>query len=443
MGRSQVWVASLAAIASMNLLSASLSRADDDAADTSMSQFQFSGLINSDNVYVRSGADESQYPVLKLSKGDTVVVVGVKGDWLKILPSDGVFCVVGKVWVDKRGDGSVGRVRDGADNTNVRVASLVNDMKSKVVTQLKPGDDVKIIGDLDEYFKIAPPPGVFLYVNKRFVDVVKRVEVVNNNGAVEVKQPDANSTAVPNAPLVPVPATQASPTTMPNENAMTPPTTMPSTQPMAAAPTTGPAADLADFQALETKFTAASKLPLDQQPLAELIDGYQNVVDNKTESEPILKLAAYRLNGLKLRKDTLAQMKASQTETAAIAAREKPLQAEAAEIDQRMKANDLKSYTAVGTLRMSSIYSNGHPFYRLTDPSSGRTVVYLETTDPKITGMEGSFIGVHGTITDDAARQIKYITPQSADAVNPADVTSGAVSSTMTPPSVAPGATGN
>ncbi|MGN6625176.1 MAG: SH3 domain-containing protein [Tepidisphaeraceae bacterium] len=466
MARSQVLVASIAAIASINLLSSSFTRADDDAVDSSMSQFQFSGLINADNVYVRSGASENDYPVLKLSKGDTVVVVGAKGDWLKILPPDGVFCVVGKVWVEKRGDGSIGRVRDGSTNANVRVGSNLNDMKAKVVTQVKPGDDVKILGDLDEYFKIAPPPGAFVYVAKKFVDVVKRVEVVNNNGAIEVKQPEATATAQPNTPTANAGA-GASSTTPPsttapaNANASatasatteTPaPTTEPAQAANTAAPntagantagaTTAPATtavtSAADFDALEAKFNAASKLPLDQQPVDDLIAGYKKVVDEKSLPGSMLKIADYRLAGLQLRKDALSQLQQTRQAAAALAAKQVPLQAEAAEIQQRMQQNQLKSFTAVGVLSSSSIYYNGKPLYRLTDPATGRTVVYIATTDPKIIGMEGTFIGVHGQVTDDTLRQIKFISPTSADAVDPADVTSGRVYGGMTPASVAP-----
>ncbi|MGN6504070.1 MAG: SH3 domain-containing protein [Tepidisphaeraceae bacterium] len=467
MARSQVLVASIAAIASINLLSSSFTRADDDAVDSSMSQFQFSGLINADNVYVRSGASENDYPVLKLSKGDTVVVVGAKGDWLKILPPDGVFCVVGKVWVEKRGDGSIGRVRDGSTNANVRVGSNLNDMKAKVVTQVKPGDDVKILGDLDEYFKIAPPPGAFVYVAKKFVDVVKRVEVVNNNGAIEVKQADASATATatPNTPTANASSSSTTPpsatppgTTAPanatanaSATASATETPVPTTEPAqaantasanTAAPTTAPATtavtSAADFDALEAKFNAASKLPLDQQPVDELIAGYKKVVDEKSLPGSMLKIADYRLAGLQLRKDALTQLQETRQAAAALAAKQVPLQAEAAEIQQRMQQNQLKSFTAVGVLSSSSIYYNGKPLYRLTDPATGRTVVYIATTDPKIIGMEGTFIGVHGQVTDDTLRQIKFISPTSADAVDPADVTSGRVYGGMTPASVAP-----
>ena len=101
-----------------------------------------------------------------------MTVVGIKFDWLKIAPPEGSFCYVAKAYVEKRGDGSVGRVNNQA---NVRVGSSLNAMKTKVSAKLEPGQDVAIIGEQDEYFKIKPPKDVYLYVNKQFVDPVKQV----------------------------------------------------------------------------------------------------------------------------------------------------------------------------------------------------------------------------------------------------------------------------
>src|SRR5207237_5115745 len=99
-------------------------------------------------------------------------VVGIKFEWLKIVPPEGSFCYVAKAYVEKRGDGSVGRVNT---QLNVRVGSALNAMKTKISAKLDPGADVAIIGDQDEYFKIKPPKDVFLFVNKQFVEPVKQV----------------------------------------------------------------------------------------------------------------------------------------------------------------------------------------------------------------------------------------------------------------------------
>src|SRR5689334_511789 len=96
--------------------------------DIENAKFQFEGRITSNAVYVRSGPSENDYPTTKLDNGATVTVVGVKFDWLKILPPDGSFCYVAKAFVEKRGDGKLGRV---TNTLNVRVGSTLNPMKTK------------------------------------------------------------------------------------------------------------------------------------------------------------------------------------------------------------------------------------------------------------------------------------------------------------------------
>ena len=136
-------------------------------------QQPYYGILNDDNVYVRSGpSDERYYATQKLNKGAKVTVVETltvqKDEWLKIIPPDGSFSYVVKSRVEKRHDGTVGRVT--TSNLNVRAGSTLNNYKTTVQSSLEEGDDVKILGEDTEYFKIAPPTGAYLYVKKTFVD---------------------------------------------------------------------------------------------------------------------------------------------------------------------------------------------------------------------------------------------------------------------------------
>jgi len=429
-------------------------------ADAGMAQFQFSGMVNADNVYVRSGGSESDYPVVKLNKGDSVVVVGASGDWLKILPPEGVFCLVGQMWVDARGDGTVGRVRDGSHDVNVRVGSNLNNMIARIVVTVDGGTDVKILGKQDEYYKIAPPAGAYVYVNKRFVDVVKRVTVTFNNGQAEVKPAEENAPPSPAPTPAPQPkgeevasntnTNNATPTPAPapapsggTENAAPAPTPNPATEPVAAKPTTMPAAEAqAAFDALEQRFVAASAKPIDQQPLAELMAGYKMLADDKTLPESISKTADSRVKSLKVRQELYADFQKHQADQQAAAAKEMPAVAEAKEIEQRIKDTESKRYNAVGTLHTSALSYNGQTLYRLTDPSTGRTVIYIVTTDPTVKALEGQFIGVKGDATDDTVRRIKYIAPTAAEVVDPADLARGTVTSGLVPPSLTATASG-
>jgi len=423
-------------------------------SDAGMGQFQFSGMVNADNVYVRSAGSENDYPVTKLNKGDSVVVVGVANDWLKILPPEGTFCLVGQMWVDARGDGTVGRVRDGSHDVNVRIGSNLNNMIARIVMTLDGGADVKILGKQDEYYKIAPPPGAFVYVNKRFVDVVKRVTVAFNNGQAEVKPAEDNTTPAPTPTPQPKGDEVASntggnsgPATTPTDHSDTTvavtPTPSPTTEPIAATPTTMPTGEAqAAFDALEQRFADASAKPIDQQPLAELIAGYKMLADDKTLPDSISKTADNRVKALTTRQELFADFQKHQADQQAAAAKELPAVAEAKEIEQRIKDTETKHYSAVGTLHTSALSYNGQTLYRLTDPSTGRTVIYIVTTDPAVKALEGQFIGVKGDATDDTARRIKYIAPSAAETVDPTDLARGTVTSGLVPASLTATASG-
>src|SRR5947207_8016405 len=163
-----------------------LLRAEEAAQEIENSKFQAVGSINANAVYIRSGASENDYPTMKMDRGQQVTVVGIKSDWLKIAPPEGSYCYVAKAYVNKRGDGTMGRV---TNPLNVRVGSTLNAMKTKVAAKLDVNDDVKILGEQDEYFKIAPPQSVFLYVNKQFVELVKTVDAKQNPAPAATQAP--------------------------------------------------------------------------------------------------------------------------------------------------------------------------------------------------------------------------------------------------------------
>src|SRR6185295_12541250 len=74
------------------------------------------------------------------------------------------------------GDGDTGTVNK--DDVNVRAGSALNAMKTTVQGKLTQGQSVKILGEQDEYYKIAPPADAFVYVKKDFVTSVKAVPQV-------------------------------------------------------------------------------------------------------------------------------------------------------------------------------------------------------------------------------------------------------------------------
>src|SRR5260221_13748453 len=132
------------------------------------SKFSTSGVIMSNAVFVRCGPGDNYYPTLKLDKGAKVKVVGAKFDWLKVVPPDGSFCYVARLYVDRHGDGKVGRVNK--DSINVRAGSSLSALKIGILCELNQGEDVEILGEEQEYFRIKPPAKAYPYRNKKYVE---------------------------------------------------------------------------------------------------------------------------------------------------------------------------------------------------------------------------------------------------------------------------------
>lgn len=425
-----------------------IARAQDPASATTTNpdvengKYKVEGVINSSAVYVRSGPSENDYPTMKLDKGAKVTFVGLRFDWLKILPPEGSFCYVAKAYVEKRGDGSVGRV---TNTLNVRVGSSLNAMKTKVSAKLEPGADVTILGEQDEYFKIVPPEGVYLYVSKTFVDPVQAYAANQEPKPADAQQaPTVDQSATPpnanpdntiagnsaqSIPEVADPATQPS---KPIETAMAP-TTQPSEEAQAKAEL--------EYDALEAQWQQTNKLPLDQQPIAEMLAGYQKLVDDNLLPESMRRMAEFRIGNLKLRsvdKDKYVTVKKAQEE---MRQKQVALQAERVELEDRINKTGIEFYSALGTLRVSSLQQGSETLYRLTDPQNGRSVVYIRSNDPKVASLVGHFVGVQGAIIDDQQLSLKVISPTD---IKPVDVSKVGVkvAAQLTPPSLMPRQTG-
>lgn len=412
-----------------------------------------SGVINGSAVYVHSGAGQNYYAVTKLDKGAKVTVVGIKFDWLKILPPEGAFSYVAKAFVERVGDGSVGRVS--RPDLNVRAGSTLNDMKAIVQTKLDQGAEVQIIGEKDEYFMIKPPAGAYCYVNKQFVDYLNEAPAVAAKPAEPAKPIDAptattdqpQTTETPTAPLGPdAPVATNDQTTapanvQPEPFAITaPPTTAPSagaTAEAPAAPTTQPLSADAEYDRLEAEFAQINTTKLEEQPIVELLAAYEKLLTDPQLPESMRRMADFRARTLKVRvaarDEYLNHMKGHQ----AAAERRKSLDAEREELAENIKRTEVSMYTAIGQLQTSSLQLGTQTLYRLTDPANSRTVVYLRSDDPKYAAMIGQFVGVKGEMTTDPALSMKVIVPTDAKQVDP-NALYKTVAAQVVPPSLFP-----
>ena len=400
------------------------------------------GEINADSVYIRSGAGDNYYPTMKLNTGAQVTVVGVKFDWLKILPPEGSFCYVAKAFVDKGADnsGTVNR-----DDVNVRAGSSLNAMKTTVQGKLSSGQKVKILGEQDEYYKIAPPSDAYVYVKKDFVKFVKAMPQVAGKTEPKITETPTAPTPTPGE----TPVAQKEPTgTSDNLIVAQPPSTQPTDtevpptdQVASGKPTTQPAPTAtaeAEFDKLEATYAAASGKPIEQQPVSELLGGYQKLIANPQLPESMRRVADFRAQTLKARAEAREQFMTVLKQQEEAKKRQQALKAEQEEIAQQIKKTDVVVYTAVGTLRTSSLQQGQSVLYRLTDPATGHTVCYIRAEDPaKVTGFLNQFIGVKGQLTTDPALSLKVVTPTETAAVDPNQLFRG-VAAQLIPPSMVP-----
>ena len=392
----------------------------------------FEGQVNQ-TTYVRSGPSDTFYPTQKVTKGTTVIVVAMKGSWLKIQPPEGSFSYVQKAYVNKYGDGKTGKVTQALV---VHAGSQVQpQMQSAVQTKLDAGQDVTILGEENEYFKIKPPESAYVFIRKDDVTPIRPVSKTRDRVADPAGMADQTPPPAPPRPMPPVTSHHS------QSEYVAAPETRPST--VAAVPTTGPSTSesLAKLQKLEEDFTAASKLPLSEQPLDTLLAGYEELASSQSLPEPTRKVADARASTIKARvqaKDQFLTYQKRQEE------QQQKMQAQAAErqeLEAHIRQVDVTIYSAVGTLRQSSLQVGNGPaasrtmLYRLTDPATGRTVAYVRTADPRCDQLIGQFIGVKGAIGSDPQLNLKVIAPTVIETVDPAKV-NGNVAAEILPPSM-------
>jgi uncharacterized protein YgiM (DUF1202 family) len=345
----------------------------EDAAATQdeMAKQPWLGQINGNAVFVRSAAREDAYPVTKLDKGTQVTIVGMKFKWLKIVPPEGSFAYVPKAWVDRRGNGNVGRA---SRELIAKVGSNLMEVKTAPMAKIDQGQDVQILGEKDEYYKIKPPEGSYLYIAQQFVDPVKPVAQADGkaqpDGKAQQTETAHNDQSSPGdrtgargaAQGIVEALTSKNNSGNPGDSKITPPSTQPSdgstvadANGAATQPTDAVATASDTFDQLENDFKAANEKPITDQPIAQLLSGYDDLLKQDSLPASMRRVAEIRVATLKLRDEAKTEFLATKADQQKAIERRKALEAERDEIQERIKQNEITVYAAVGTLRTSSI----------------------------------------------------------------------------------------
>ncbi len=334
-----------------------------DEADTPA--FPYMAEITGDNLYVRSGPGTNFYECSKLNKGDKVKVTEKQFSWARIVPPAGSFSWISMQYVSIDTDNpTVGTVT--GDRVRVYAGSDTQRPLYSTTLQgkLDKDDKVKLLGEqMDDYYKIAPPSGAYLWVSINFTRPIPSVEVVT--------------------PTVETPA--VGPTVEPKET------------PEEAAPEPAPTLTMLEkYNSLREQVDVERAKPKNQQNYTSIKEALIKIAKNKTDDKTA-RYAEFVLKQIEGFELALVVNKAVQLQNEQLQKiKERINRARATRLAE---FQDLGRFAAVGQLRTFTTYGPGH--YRIIN-EAGKTVCYALPSDQvskvKLGRLIGRKVGLVGTI---------------------------------------------
>ncbi len=175
-------------------------------------KFPYVGMITGDQVYVRAGPAQVYYPSGYVNKGEKVVVHKEMFGWAKVEPTKNCFSFIAKEYVDllenstevtpPSTEGAAvrhvltvkGMVK--TDHVRVRAGSIkvAPEKADEQQTLLNQGDVVEIIGEQDNYYKIACPPKCYFWVSLDFIERSKEPLTAVTEKNITAPKPEATTT---------------------------------------------------------------------------------------------------------------------------------------------------------------------------------------------------------------------------------------------------------
>jgi len=348
-----------------------------DANALTAPAFPYAAEITGDNVYVRSGPGTNYYNSGKTNKGDKVKVVSRQFSWSCIVPPPGSFSWIYVPYVsidpDSQGTGIVT-----GDGVRVYAGSdLVKPIHSTLQLKLDRGEKVRLLGEQkDNYYKIAPPSGAYLWVSTKFTRPLVPgtappvVEIVDAN-----KPPDVNDVADVNDV---------------NVTTVAPPPPKPSVE----------AKLLAQYEDLQKKILAERAKPLAGQDYSSIRKALEDIAANK-EAGRVARYCDFVLKQIDRYELALIVSKQLALQNRQLKATQDRI--ERARITRLAQVKNRGRFAVVGTLKASSIYSSEPQLkhYRIVN-DSGKTVCYArpatEAAPADYDKLIGKRVGLTGTI---------------------------------------------
>lgn len=322
------------------------------------------------DVYIRSGPGTNFYQCGKLYAGDRVQVINAQLGWSCIIPPPGCFSWVSMQYVSINLENPTMGIITG-DNVGVYAGSdFVEPMwsTSKQVV-LNRGQTVRLLGEeKDDYYKIAPPQGAYLWVSSQFLQTADRM----------VAKPAETAGATPAAGAAAVGMVPAAKPADPN-----------------AAPVK---TDLDIYYALAEQVNAERTKPVAQQDYTAFKAKLQELVA-KQDGSRAMRYADYTLKQVErfeLACKVAKELELQNKERAKVT--EKIDEARAAKLAQVV---DTSRFVIMGKLEKSSVYADSPvKRYRLID-ETGKTISYATPTGAAIVESEkllGRKVGLVGEV---------------------------------------------
>ena len=327
--------------------------------------FPYVAEITEDNVNIRSGPATNYYHCGKLNAGDRVKVVASKYSWSHIVPPAGSFSWISKQYVSiEPNNPGIGVVTGNAVRVYAGSDFLKPIHSTTVQLELNKGDKVELMGEeMDDYYKIAPPTGAYLWVLTQYTRPVGAV------GEVEVTvEPKAEAEA--NVPAV-VPASIS----VESEK-------------------------LKEYYALAERIDAERAKPMAQQNYAEIKKALAELAGNK-EAGKAARYSEFAIKQIERCELALAvdkQVKLQDSQLQDIRER-----IEKARATKLTRVPELGRFTAIGQFQTSEIYGPEEELkhYRIID-DSGQTVCYAlpegSASQVDLSELVGRRVGLVGTI---------------------------------------------
>ncbi|MBN2181360.1 MAG: SH3 domain-containing protein [Sedimentisphaerales bacterium] len=341
-------------------------------------KFPYLAEITGDDVLIRTGPGRGFYDCGKFNKGDKVQVVGNQFTWSKIVPPAGKFSWISMQYVKiDPEDPSYGIV----NGDNVRVWAGAENYRPSFSTSLQvklnKGDKVKLLGEqLDDYYKIIPPSGAYLWISTEFT------------------KPTTPTFEGPMPRIAVTPGVDVSPDSEMTTDANTPATNIITDSNSAVVNIAQ--SQLEKYYDLQKQLEEERAKPTDQQDYTEIKDALLEIAndENAGKAARYAQAVVEQVKGYELAIEVGKAVKLQNQELKKTIER-----IDKARADKLAEIKDLGRFAVIGKLENFMTYGAGH--YRIVDNSDMTicTALPSETASGKdFSSYVGKKVGLIGTI---------------------------------------------